>query len=113
MMGDRGLRVTSPSVDELAKFNALRGYVFEAIAHELEYDNCCKSYEGHMAIWFPHYFMENTFAPEQRGENWCIQLDCYVLGPSRHYDWCGATLGEAVDKAEKEIKRWAEKEWCP
>jgi len=111
MMGDPGLRVTNPSVDDLAKFNALRLYVFQEIARELELGGPGKSYEGRMAIWFPHYFMENTFAPEQKADNWCIQLNCYVLGPTRHYDWCGATLGEAVDKAEKEIKSWAEKGW--
>jgi len=100
------MAATWPSADEFAKFRALREYVFEAIAEELEIDAGCKSYEGRMAIWFPHYFMENTFAPEQKSDNWCVQLNCYVLGPTRHYDWCGATLGEAVDKAEREIRTW-------
>jgi len=95
-----------PGEDELIAFKRLRQYVFAAVKRELAIDSGCKSYEGHMAIQFPHYFMENTFVPEQKSDNWCVQLDCYVLGPSRHYHWCGRTLGEAVTKARSEIEGW-------
>ena len=100
------MNCTWPSEEEFIAFKRLRQYVFGQIARELEIDACGKSYEGHMAIQFPHYFMENTFAPEQKTDNWCVQLDCYVLGPSRHYHWCGEPLGQAVNKARSEIETW-------
>ena len=100
------MNCTWPSEKELNEFRRLRQYVFAQIEHELMLDDHHKSYEGHMAILFPHYFMENYYLPEQQGENWGVHLDCYVLGPHRHYDWYGRALGEAVQKARKDIDSW-------
>lgn len=38
------------------------------------------------------------------------KLHCYVIGPSRHYEWRGRTMDEALDKAEADINTWIE-EW--
>lgn len=31
---------------------------------------------------------------------------CYVIGPSRHYDWQGCAWGEALRKCKFDIGRW-------
>ena len=38
-----------------------------------------------------------------------IHLDCYLVGPNRHYDWHGKTFEEALDKCEKDITEWIER----
>lgn len=74
----------------------------------LEIDPYCKSYEGCLEVMceYPDYFddEEATSGPSY----YCIRLHCYVLGPSRHYDFTGKTMNEAPDKLEKALKEWAE-----
>jgi hypothetical protein len=81
---------------DMERFLQLRDELFVAIGHELSIDSHCKTYEGSMSIVWPCYF-EDGFV---------IKLDCYVVGPSRHYDWSGETFEEALDKAEKDIREW-------
>jgi hypothetical protein len=58
-----------------------------------------------VVVVFPNYF-------ESRGDADCdpnaygVELHCYVLGPHRHYKWNGSTLGEALRKATRDVKRW-------
>lgn len=88
---------------ELNRFFKLRQTIFDKIKAALQEDEHCKSYEGAMRLGFPNYF-------EQDSEDSCMRcsvlLDCYVLGPVRHYEWYGRTFTEALDKAEKEIESW-------
>ena len=92
--------------NEKVRFDALRKLVMDAIRKELEIDCHCKSYEGafEWLTCYPNYFDD----PEAKeGPNfYVLTLHCYVLGPSRHYEWRGKTRGEVLDKAEKEIKSW-------
>lgn len=91
---------------EAARFFALRKKVMKAIAEQLVEDPCCKSYEGtfEWITCYPNYF------EDERGSNgpcyYVLVLHCYVLGPSRHYEWSGKTRDEALSKAEKEINSW-------
>lgn len=94
---------------DLTNFGKLRVNLFTAIRECLEVDNYCKSYEGALTIeiHFPSYFQEN-------GELlWNIHLSCYLIGPSRGYDWEGKTFEEALEKAEKDIYQWLKEhdEW--
>jgi hypothetical protein len=83
---------------DMSRFLTLRTKVFEAIKYSLEEDSHCKHYEGAMAIHFPNYF--------EHDRKWSVSLDCYLIGPSRHYCWEGKTLSDAIENAEKDIFEW-------
>jgi hypothetical protein len=85
-------------VSAFEDFLALRNDIFDRIRAALEEDSHCKSYEGAMRIAFPSYF--------EGGSRVQIELDCYVLGPNRHYRWAGADLAEAVSKAYRDLRSW-------
>lgn len=74
-----------------------------AIDKSLKEDGHCKSYEGAMRIGarFPDFFDHKEELPQ-----WIIELDCYVVGPSRHYKWWDSSLSGVISKAEKEIRQW-------
>jgi len=86
---------------DVNRFLALREDLFKAIAHSLKHENHCKQYEGRMSMQWPHYF----------NDEYSIFLDCYVVGPSRHYEWNGKDFTEALDKAEKDIRQWIQEEY--
>lgn len=88
------------------RFVELRQIVMMKIRRALEEDSYCKSYEGSFDIVLSHptYFEDKTGT---RGVDvYGILLDCYVLGPSRHYEWWGETFEEALSKAEVDIYSW-------
>lgn len=90
---------------EYSRFISLRRRVMQAIRRALEEDSCCKSYEGtfELLVGYPDYFDgEHADKPDF----FKITLHCYVLGPSRHYEWTGKSFKEALDSAEKEIETW-------
>jgi hypothetical protein len=84
------------------KFIALRQYVFDKIKKALEEDGHHKMYEGAFTVstHWPNYFENESSMYVE------LTLDCYLLGPTRHYSWTGKTLREAIDKADKEIRGW-------
>lgn len=88
------------------RFQRLRQLVMLAIKARLSEDPCCKSYEGtfEWLVSFPSYFEDGEGTKDP--DSYCLLLHCYVLGPARHYKWCGATPEEALAEAEKEIKIW-------
>lgn len=91
------------SLDEIVAFQELRVVTFEAIRRSLALDGHCKSYEGAFQIQLPDYF------DAERGAPWVqLRLDCYVLGPTRHYQWRGDTLGQAVAMAKADLATWIE-----
>lgn len=88
---------------EIESFFALRRLVFDKIKVALdESEGHCKSYEGHMAVRveYPNYF-EKSDEP-----TFSIELNCYLLGPTRHYKWYGKILTEAIDTARADILSW-------
>lgn len=88
-----------------SRFLALRRRVMQAIRRALEEGFYCKSCEGtfELRVGYPDYFDgEHTDKPDF----FKIVLHCYVLGPSRHYEWTGKSFKEALDSAEKEIETW-------
>lgn len=88
------------------RFQKLRKKVMDGIAEALREDNGCKSYEGAFEIIadFPTYFDDENAT--RGAEGYTIKLHCYVLGPGRHYEWCGKTFAEAITKAEQDIDSW-------
>ena len=93
--------------EEIVLFLYLRRTVYEYIKDYLKDDGDHKSYEGawELLTCYPSYFDSETFydGPEAV----VATLHCYVLGPSRHYEWRGRTWKEAFEKAKRDIEEWA------
>ena len=85
----------------------LRHFLFSKIREAFEEGAIGKSTEGAFEVvhCFPDYY-EEEYKTTFSGECWIIRLYCYVVGPSRHYEWKGRNLLDAVKKAEKEIYGW-------
>lgn len=91
------------------RFRNLRQQVMQAIAKALEEDDYHKSYEGcfEWIVEYPNFFEDETGTAYPTW--YCLRLYCYVLGPASHYEWCGDTMAEVLDKAEHEIYSWLKK----
>lgn len=83
------------------RFFDLRRRTLEAIQKLMAEGDVCKPDEGRFTIEFPDYFED-----QEHPDSCKITLDCYLLGPDRHYFWCGDTLSETIDKAEKDIEKY-------
>lgn len=90
----------------IERFMRLRQIVMKAIEEQLQIDSHCKSYEGafEWSVCYPNYFEDEN--AEQGPCYYMLTLHCYVLGPTRHYEWHGKTMDEVLDKAEGEIDSW-------
>lgn len=84
------------------KLVGVRERLFDAIRRSLEIDGHCKSYEGAFRVALPNYFASLEGGRAQ----WVIELDCYVIGPSRHYEWAGETFMDAVISVERDVDEW-------
>jgi hypothetical protein len=82
--------------EDLWKLKEFQQTVFKGIEEALYLDGAHKHYEGAIRVCLPSYF----------GGDYFIELDCYVLGPGRHYEWAGETLSIAIDQALADVKRW-------
>lgn len=90
------------TAEEYARFATLRADLFAAIDTILARDSHSKRYEGTFRIQFPGYY-------DKDGSNaraWAIFLDCYVIGPNRHYEWWGETFADVLSNAETDIRTW-------
>lgn len=86
----------------MEEFLKLRKWFFgelDKILHSAA-GECHKSYEGtfELTFYFPCIFEEDK-EPEVR-----IHLDCYLVGPCRHYDWTGKTMKEAIQKCRNDLE---------
>lgn len=90
------------SAEAMELFEAVRGELFDAIRRSLASDGHCKSYEGalYIAHVWPNYF-EHSEPPHYR-----VHLDCYVIGPNRHYDWTAQTMLGAVAAFAADVRQW-------
>lgn len=93
---------------EWDRFYALRKDLHKALTGVIELGAPGKSWEGEMsiAVHFPGVYDLPTDKPDEV----CIHADVYLIGPHRHYDWCGSTFSKALDKAEADIRGWIELE---
>ena len=93
------------------RFLALRDKILGFIDRKYKSGEWIKMFEGRMKITFefPIYTddPQGTAIPEVN-----IHLDCYVIGPARHYDWVGKTFEIALDKAGKDIDSWILEDEC-
>lgn len=93
---------------QMQRFSRLRKKVALAIAKYLEDDCGHKSYEGtwELLVSYPSYFEDETATAKP--DYYKITLHCYVIGPSRHYDWSGKSWDECLNRCELDID-----DWCP
>jgi hypothetical protein len=92
--------------EDYARFEKLRADLFDAIAVILSRDGHCKRYEGTFRIGFPSYFQSRDIDPEMPPSGWVLMLDCYLIGPQRHYEWWDVTFADALREAERDIRAW-------
>ena len=91
-------------VDGWKLFHGLRNRFLVAVKEEAKkYPGKC--YEGSMAISF---YYPGIYESADDVEWVKILADCYLLGPSRHYEWSGSNLIEAVHNAAEDIDEWIE-----
>lgn len=88
------------TANDVARIEAYRAKVFGHIKAQLAKCGHCKSYEGAVNICPPNYFEQGD------PEGWRLELHCYLIGPSRHYEWRGGSLAECLTKAEADLGRW-------
>ena len=81
---------------------SLRALVVRGVKRALELDGHCKSYEGAMEFTVD---MPPVYCSDQR-TYYRLTLDCYVLGPSRHYEWGGTDATETLQRAMADVARW-------
>lgn len=87
---------------DLILFIGIRERLFAAIKRLFDAgETHGKHYEGTFKIEFPNY-MED----ERDIGLFTIMLDCYVIGPNRHYEWSAQTLGEAVAQCGHDVDLW-------
>ena len=91
---------------QMNRFNRLRKTVANAIEEYLKDDCGHKSYEGtwELLVSYPSYFEDETATAKP--DYYRITLHCYVIGPSRHYDWSGKSWDECLNKCELDIDEW-------
>lgn len=87
------------NLEALNRLTQLREKLFKELSErEKDKDAGFKSYDGAFAIRLPSYF--------DCEKGWTISLDCYAVGPGRHYHWWGKTLEEAVTNCETDVLSW-------
>lgn len=86
----------------------LRKKLFKYIKKALMEDGTHKSFEGAFSIHLPNYF-EDMEEKSGYSNHWGLSLDCYVIGPNRHYTWYGKTLDECIQKASEDINSWCKR----
>lgn len=91
---------------ELELFQKLRVKVADYIREYLKEDYGHKSYEGtwELLVSYPSYFDDDTASSSP--DYYRVTLHCYVIGPSRHYDWSGKSFSEALEKCSHDIDIW-------
>jgi len=89
----------SPS--DLTALNHFRSRVFGLIGRALDVDGYHKFHEGRVSVTLPDYFevLNNT-------GRYTVTLDCYVLGPTRRYEWSAHTIPDALRRAHRDLDRW-------
>lgn len=86
----------------IRRLEQLRGELFDAIDYAIKMDGHHKNYEGRLSLIWPHRFEKE----------YTITLDCYVIGLKRQNCWTGDSFGEAMDKAENDIRKWIAEEYA-
>jgi len=92
-------------------FTALRKRLNTCINWLQEQGEPGKSYEGTWEIRIE--MPDATDDPNaELPPDWCkIKLHCYLIGPSRHYEWTERTVEKAFERCKKDVEKWIEAEY--
>lgn len=86
---------------DIESFERLQNDVDETVRALRHAGEPGKAYEG---TWGMIY--EGVETDSEESEHWIITLDCYLIGPHRHYTWVGETMKEALRKCEDDVRGW-------
>lgn len=107
MIGPGGEQMTFAEFGE--QLRELRLHVNAAIDYERRYHNePGKWYEGtwHVLMSFPP---QDEDPHAEKPANWCkLRLDCYLIGPQRHYEWTGDSFEQVLERCRKDVIPWCE-----
>lgn len=82
---------------------AFRTLVEREVLAELARDGGGKHYEGRVTY---RVVLPPVCEGPNAAESHLLELDCYILGPGRHYYWHAATEAEVFDQAEADFREW-------
>ena len=90
-------------IDDLVKFGVFRNRIFSILDEQIGDAWMGKGYEGILQITFPSRTDETN-----KSGSYTMSLDsCAIV--AKNNVWSGSTLSEAIDKANKDIDLWYEK----
>jgi hypothetical protein len=79
----------------------LKNKILETIEKQDEHH---KSYEGAMRLTCPDIFTEgDENNPHVLDNPFILEIDCYVLGNTRHYEYSSLTLQGCIKQAASEL----------
>lgn len=95
------------NIEHIERFQKLHLQVKNACKQVVSDGGGSKSYDGMMnfSIDLPAFYEEDQ-APLYH-----IHLQCYLIGPTRSYDWFGLTPDECLNKAEADINFYINSEF--
>lgn len=93
-------------IEDFQRFQKLHSQVINACKQAVSEGSGSKSYDGQMSfsIDLPAFY-EGDITPIYH-----IHLQCYLIGPTRSYDWFAATAEECLNKAETDINYYIRSE---
>jgi hypothetical protein len=82
------------------RFDKCRERLWKLLSN-VDFSDGCKSYEGAITVEleYPNYFESPDALPSP--DHVRIHLDCYVLGWTRHYDFDGVNMSDAISRFEQ------------
>lgn len=86
----------------MSALGRFRDLVHRGVREALALDGHCKHYEGHITL---RVDVPNVFATDQ-SMLYTLQLDCYVLGPGRHYFWHATSEEDVLRVATRDVEGW-------
>lgn len=92
------MRSTTPTLADL------RALLIRGLEADLADGGSPKRYDGRLrAEAFLPSWAEPVIDPPPSAS---VYLDCYAIGPSRHYRWTAPTIEEAIAMAYEDVETW-------
>lgn len=94
------------NIEHIERFQKLHLQVVDACKQAVNDGSGSKSYDGRMSfsIDLPAFYEENSLPLYH------IHLQCYLIGPTRSYDWFGLNADECLNNAEADIQYYIKSE---
>ena len=96
--------------DQMERFLKIRKDLFAFIDWKRKAGFAWKMVEGRFSISYDYPIRDDDPAANADPVV-TITVNCYLIGPGSIYSWQGATFGDALDKAERELREMMEEEY--